>query len=106
MLFRSKTAELVAVARLRLAGVLMHAKQYDDALKALDADMPPEFTSALADRKGDILFAQGKKDDAAKAYQQAWTLMADDLEYRRFIEGKLTALGQAPKVDDKAPAQP
>ncbi len=91
-----KNADLVAVGRLRLSGLLMDNKQYDEALKALSADMPAEYAAAVADRKGDILFAQDKKDEAGKAYQEAFKAMPEDLEYRRFIEGKLTALGLAP----------
>jgi hypothetical protein len=41
--------------------------------------------------------AQGKKDEAVVAYQAAWKAMDPTVEYRRFIDGKLTALGQAPE---------
>ncbi|HYR25415.1 MAG TPA: tetratricopeptide repeat protein [Aquabacterium sp.] len=92
-----KNADLVAIARLRLAGVQMDAKQYADAEKTLTADVPAEFKPLADDRRGDILLAQGKKDDAAKAYLSAWQAMDPSVEYRRFIEGKLTALGQAPE---------
>jgi predicted negative regulator of RcsB-dependent stress response len=92
-----KSADLVAVARLRLAGVLMDNKQYDEALKAVSAEMPAEYAAAAADRKGDILFALNKKDEAGKAYQQAYKGLSEELEYRRFVEGKLTALGLAPE---------
>jgi predicted negative regulator of RcsB-dependent stress response len=96
-----KNANLVAIARLRLSGVQMDAKQYDEALKTLSGDLPAEFASLADDRRGDILLAQGKKDDAAKAYQAAWKGMDATVEYRRFIEGKLTALGLPP---EQAPA--
>ncbi len=95
-----KNANLVAIARLRLAGIQMDAKQYDEALKTLSADTPAEFSALVQDRRGDVLLAQGKKDDAAKAYGEAWKGMDATVEYRRFVEGKLTALGQPP-----APAQ-
>lgn len=91
-----KNPELVAIARLRLSGVQMDAKAYDDATKTLSATVPPEFTALVEDRRGDILSAQGKKDEAAKAYRAAWDAMPAEVEYRRFIEGKLTALGQPP----------
>ncbi|MBI2732571.1 MAG: tetratricopeptide repeat protein [Aquabacterium sp.] len=91
-----KNANLVAIARLRLAGVQMDAKQYDEALKTLSADTPAEFSALVHDRRGDILMAQGKKEDAAKAYAEAWKSMDATVEYRRFVEGKLTALGQPP----------
>jgi predicted negative regulator of RcsB-dependent stress response len=91
-----KNVNLVAIARLRLAGVLMDGKQYDEALTALDAGLPAEYTPLVEDRRGDIYLAQGKKPEAIKAYRAAWEQMPASLEYRRFIEGKLTALGQAP----------
>ncbi|MBI3383082.1 MAG: tetratricopeptide repeat protein [Aquabacterium sp.] len=91
-----KNANLVAIARLRLAGIQMDAKQYDEALKTLSADTPAEFAALVQDRRGDVLLAQGKKDEAAKAYGEAWKGMDPTVEYRRFVEGKLTALGQPP----------
>jgi predicted negative regulator of RcsB-dependent stress response len=91
-----KNVNLVAVARLRLAGLQMDAKQYDEALKSLGAELPAEFAPLGDDRRGDILMAQGKKEEAAKAYLAAWKGLDATVDYRRFIEGKLTALGQAP----------
>lgn len=102
---QGKNANLVAIARLRLAGVQMDAKQFDDALKTLDGKLPEEFAALADDRRGDIYLAQGKKDEAAKAFLAAWKAMDETVEYRRFIEGKLTSLGQAP-APFKAPASP
>lgn len=99
-----KNENLVAVARLRLAGMQMDAKQFDAALKTLATDLPDEFKPLAEDRRGDILMAQGKKDEAIKAYQAAWKGLEADVEYRRFIDGKLTALGQAPAPAGKTPA--
>ncbi len=91
-----KNANLVSVARLRLAGMQMDDKQYEEAFKTLSTEIVPEFAPLAADRRGDILLAQGKKDDAAKAYLEAWNGLDASVEYRRFIEGKLTSLGQSP----------
>ena len=91
-----KNPDLVAIARLRLSGVQMDAKAYDEALQTLSVAVPAEFAPLADDRRGDILSAQGKKDEAVKAYRAAWDAMPVEVEYRRFIEGKLTALGQAP----------
>ncbi len=88
--------EYKAIARLRLAGVLFEQKQYDEALKQLGGVTGKEFEALVADRRGDILMAQGKKDDAKAAYQSAWKSMDEKLEYRRLIDAKLTALGAAP----------
>lgn len=92
-----KNDSLVAVGRLRLAGVMLDAKEYDDAIKLLSAKMPAEFGALAADRRGDVLQAQGKTAEAIAAYRQAWDEMDPSVEYRRLIEGKLTALGQAPQ---------
>lgn len=92
----AKQSELVAVARLRLAGMLLDAKQYDAALAQLKNDLPEEFAPLANDRRGDILSAQGKKAEAIEAYRLAYAAFDADMEYRRFIEGKLTVLGAAP----------
>jgi predicted negative regulator of RcsB-dependent stress response len=88
--------EYKTVARLRLAGLLLQAKDYDAALKALDSAKAPTFAALVADRRGDVLLAQGKADEARAAYQAAWKAMDEKVEYRRLIDAKLTALGAAP----------
>ena len=89
--------EYRSVARLRLAGLLLDAKQYDAALKTLDADSAKPFAALVADRRGDVLLAQGKSAEARTAYQAAWKAMGDKVDYRRLIEAKLTALGAPPE---------
>jgi predicted negative regulator of RcsB-dependent stress response len=92
-------SEYQTIARLRLAAVLLDQKKYDEALKALDGAAAKDFEALVADRRGDILLAQGKKDDAKAAYRKAWTTMDPKVEYRRLVEAKLTALGAAPEPD-------
>ncbi len=87
--------EYRTVARLRLAGMLMDAKQYEAALKTLDAAASPAFEALVADRRGDALLAMGRKDEARAAYEKAWKTMDSSVEYRRLIEAKLAALGAA-----------
>jgi len=94
--------EYKTVARLRLAGLLLQAKDYDAALKQLDAAKAPTFAALVADRRGDVLLAQGKADEARSAYQAAWKAMDEKVEYRRLIDAKLTALGAAPGAAAKA----
>jgi len=89
-----------AMARLRLAGVLLEQKKYDEALQQLDRADVAEFAALVADRRGDVLLAQGKKDEARAAYQKAWQAMAADVSYRRLVEAKLTALGAAPAASE------
>ncbi len=90
--------EYRTVARLRLAALLLQAKDYDAALKQLDSATAPTFAALVADRRGDVLLAQGKPDQARAAYEAAWKGMDDKLEYRRLIDAKLTALAAPPQA--------
>lgn len=90
--------EYKTVARLRLAGLLLESKQHDEALKQLSEATAPGFEPLVADRRGDILLAQGKKDEARAAFQSAWTAMDDTVDYRRLIEAKLVSLAAPPKA--------
>ena len=97
-------AEYQTMARVRLAGILLDQKKYDEALKQLDGATVKEFEAIVADRRGDILLAQGKKDEAKAAFQKAWKDMDAKVDYRRLVEAKLTALGAAPEADKTASA--
>ena len=87
-----------AIARLRLAGVLMDGQHFDDALKALDAKVPAQFDALVADRKGDILNAQGKKAEALAEYLKAYQGLEPQNDYRHMVEVKLNALGGEPPI--------
>lgn len=84
---------LVPLARLRLAGVLLEQKQYDQALAQVDA-APASFEGLFADRRGDILVAQGKKDEAIEAWQTAISQLGDD-PLVQVIQLKIDANGGA-----------
>jgi predicted negative regulator of RcsB-dependent stress response len=88
--------EYRAVARLRLAGLLLDAKDHAGALKALDGITAKDFAALAADRRGDVLLAQGKPDEARAAYQAAYKAMDDKTDYRRLVEVKLIALAAPP----------
>jgi predicted negative regulator of RcsB-dependent stress response len=87
--------ELRDVARLRLAGVLLDEKKYDEALALVNAGHSPAFSGLYADLKGDILLAQGKPGEARGAYQQALDKSDARSPYRPMIQAKLDALGDA-----------
>lgn len=93
------------IARLRLAGLLADAKQTDQALALLDSVKGDEFAGLAADRRGDVLFRAGRKDEARAAYQAAWKAMDDKLDYRHLVDAKLTALGAAPAAAASAAAE-
>jgi predicted negative regulator of RcsB-dependent stress response len=89
------------IARLRLAGILLDAKAYDEALSQLSGSFTPEFAALAADRRGDVYLAQGKKSEAGAEYLKAFNGLDEGNEYRRLIDVKLAALG----LRAKAPAQ-
>lgn len=84
---------LQSVARLRLAGLLIDAKAYDQALQQLDGKFSPEFAALAADRRGDVYMAQGKPAQAKEQYQKAFAGLDAQQEYRLLVEVKLNALG-------------
>jgi predicted negative regulator of RcsB-dependent stress response len=87
--------EMRDVARLRLAGILLDEKKYDDALKLLSAEPRPAYVGLYADMKGDILAGQGKAAEARTAYQLALEKIEARSQYRQLIEMKLDALGHS-----------
>jgi predicted negative regulator of RcsB-dependent stress response len=93
---KSNDKAYAATARLRLAGVLIDAKAYDDALKLLGSEFPLEFAALVADRKADIYQLQGKRVDAIALYQTAYAALDKEAQYRRLVEIKLNALGVDP----------
>lgn len=81
------------IARLRLAGLQLDAKAFDDAAKSLDAIKTPEFAALVADRRGDLLMLQNKRDEAKAQYQKALAGLEKNAEYRSVVEAKLATLG-------------
>jgi predicted negative regulator of RcsB-dependent stress response len=94
--------ELKAIARFRLAQALLDDKQYDEALKALDAKTPDPFAGLYADLRGDILSAAGRNPDAVAAYQVALAKIDPKSPYRAYLQVKLDALGGVPLADGAA----
>jgi predicted negative regulator of RcsB-dependent stress response len=88
-----------AVARLRLASVLIETKAYDEALKQLAGNFPVDFVPLAADRRGDVYLAQGKKTEAVAEYLKAYKGLGEGSEYRRLVDVKLAALGTSVQAD-------
>jgi len=86
---------LVPVAKLRLAGILLAQEHYDQALAQL-ADAPPAFAALVADRRGDILYAQGKVQDARVAWREALQAFEaqSDRSAAQILQLKMDALGE------------
>jgi predicted negative regulator of RcsB-dependent stress response len=82
-----------AVAKLRLASLLIESKNYDAALSKLDGSFLSSFEPLVADRRGDVYALQGNKSKAVAEYEKAYRLLDDRSEYRRLVEVKLNASG-------------
>lgn len=87
--------EYKAIAKLRMSGVLLDEKAYDQALAQLNGEFPAQFAADVLDRKGDILVAQNKLADARTAYQGALDKMAKNHPGRQVVQVKLDAIGGA-----------
>lgn len=87
--------EYAHLARIRLAGLLLDEKAYDAGLKLLPMDQAGAFAAAYADRRGDLLLAQGKTDEARAAWQQSLASLPPRSPLRALVEIKLDALGGA-----------
>ena len=82
-----------ALASVRLAGILLDEKAYDEGMKLLSASFPAQFAGVVEDRKGDILVAQNKLDEARTAYQTALEKIDANNPGRQLIQIKLDAIG-------------
>lgn len=81
------------IARYRLAELQLDRKQYDDALRTLDAKVDAAFEGIYADLRGDVLAAAGRADEARSAYQVAVAKLDAKSPYRNYVQVKLDALG-------------
>lgn len=90
---------LADLARLRVAALQLDNKEPDAALATLKAAPDVAFTARYADLRGDILFAQDKKEDARAAYKMAvdatTTAGQQAASFRALVQTKLDALGGA-----------
>lgn len=83
-----------SIARARLASVLLDEKQYESALKVLDAKPEPGFEALYASLRGDIFLARKKLPEARAAYQAAIEkVQPGDGALRDALRLKLDALG-------------
>jgi predicted negative regulator of RcsB-dependent stress response len=90
----ARDPELPAIARLRLASVLIDEKAFDEALKLLEAKPSPEFEGRYAEARGDVYALQGKTAEARSAYRAALEKLGPrDGAGRELLQLKLDTLG-------------
>jgi predicted negative regulator of RcsB-dependent stress response len=91
---RSSSDELKDIARLRLAGVMLDDKAYDEALALLEAKRAAAIDAQYAALKGDILVAKNQPAEAKAAYKLALEKAAQrDAAFRASVQLRLDALG-------------
>ena len=86
-------AQFRPLAQIRLATVLLEEQKFDEALKVIQSVNDEGYITLSADLKGDILMAQGKKDEARIAYQLALDKADVRSPLKQFTQFKLDALG-------------
>ena len=91
---RSGSDALRDLARLRLAGVLLDDKAYDEALALLGAKHAEAMAAQYAALKGDVLVAQKKTEEAKAAYRLAIEKAGQrENALRASVQLRLDALG-------------
>lgn len=90
---RSDESDLKEIARYRMAEVHLNQKQYDEALKVLDAKHGDPYAGLYADLRGDALAAAGRTADARAAYETALAKLDAKSPYRTYVQVKLQAVG-------------
>lgn len=91
----AKVDEYKAIARIRLAGIALDEKAYDEGLKQLSGSFPAELEADVLDAKGDIYVAQNNIAEARTAYKAALDKMSEKNPGRQSLQTKLDAVGGA-----------
>ncbi|MEM7401264.1 MAG: tetratricopeptide repeat protein [Pseudomonadota bacterium] len=87
----SKQDNVQAVARLRLARLLLAENKIDDAQALIESNMPDAYSSMANEVRGDIFVAKGEIEQAKQAYDQAMqSASGNNVE---FLELKRNDLG-------------
>ena len=93
ILDHAKESEIKDIAKLRLAGILLDEKKFDEALRLLNSQHSESFSGLYADLKGDIYVAAGKPNEASAAYQKAYDRFSmSKSNYMNLVQMKLDAV--------------
>jgi len=89
----ARQEELRAIARLRLAALLVDEGAFDDAMKIVEAKPEEGFEGVFLSMRGDILAAQKKRPEARAAYKAALE-KSTDAAFRETLRLKLDMAGE------------
>jgi predicted negative regulator of RcsB-dependent stress response len=90
---RASSEDFRDLARLRLAGVLLDEKAYDEGLKLLEEKHGAAYDAQYAALRGDILVAKNQPAEARSAYKVALDKAKGDGAFRESVRMRLEALG-------------
>jgi predicted negative regulator of RcsB-dependent stress response len=90
---RSRSDDLRDLARVRLGGILLDEKSYDEALKLAEAPHRAAYDAQYATLKGDVQAARNQREEAKAAYKLALEKAKDDAAFRETVRLRLQALG-------------
>ena len=91
----ARSDEIRAIARLRLAHVLVDDNAAEEALKLVSTTPTKGFEALFEMLRGDILLVQGKKGDARGAYKSALDKAdKNDAATRQQLQVKIDAMGE------------
>ncbi len=83
VLDRADEPAIAQLARLRLARVLIDSKDFDGATRLIEAAGDDSYAGEFAALRGDLAMAQGEREKARAAYQEALLKGAGDAEIIR-----------------------
>ena len=91
-LAQSQHQAFAPIARLRLAGLFMDQKKFDDALALLNSP-PASFEGVFADRRGDVLLAKGEIKAAQAEWDRAVELLGTTNPLTSIVQLKIETSG-------------
>ncbi len=94
ILDNAKEPEMIDLARLRLAAILLDEKNYAAALQQLNTKHGHSFSGLYADLKGDVLLASGKIEEARMSYEAAAAALSRNNNYHNIAQMKADALSE------------
>ena len=90
---RSGSDDLRDLARVRLGGILLDEKSYDEALKLAEAPHRAAYDAQYAALKGDVQAAKNQREEAKASYKLALEKAKDDAAFREAVRLRLESLG-------------
>jgi len=93
VLDHGKPQEMVNIARLRMARVLMDSGEAQQALTLLGSEPPAGFVVAYKELEGDLYRALGQTDNARSAYRSAMAALTAQARNRAELQMKLDDVG-------------